>query len=294
MGKAVAVQEQVVGAVVRVSNKSLTPEIVLPSRSDINLDGLPTWLGPDGVDHVRSALLWGRVGEAQLQGFALSAVMAGSSLLALKRIAGAGRWESLYSKHIESRGLSMRTAQLHMQVAKLATRQLAAAFGVAPDGMTAKALLADPDRLTPETMTALKHALGKATTATTWRGLLSDLGGSAGKGGYRPSKALLHRFARERGLDVDDWENWPPHTKAQFREWSEAERRRMDTAENAADPDAPNKRRRIKAEKVWHPFLAQAIQGYDIHTWDALSPDDRRKMVAALQALAGLIEKTIG
>lgn len=293
MGKAVAIVEQHVGTVVRVSNKSLSPEIVLPSRSDINLDGLPAWLGPDGVDHVRSALLWGRVGEAQLQGFALSAVMAGSSLLALKRIAGAGRWESLFANHIEMRGLSMRSAQIHMQVAKLAARKLASVFGVEPSDMTAKALLADPDRLTPDTMGMLKTALGKATTATTWRGLLSDLGGS-GKGGYRPSKALLHRFARERGLDADDWENWPAHAKAQFKEWAEEERRRVDAEENAADPDAPNKRRRIKAERTWHPFLAQAIQGHDVTTWDALSVDDRKKMVVALQALAVAVAKTIG
>ncbi len=292
MGKAGTAQEQI-GAVIRLSSKALTPEIVIPSRSDVNLDGLPAWLGPDGVEHVRNALLWGRVGETQLQGFALSAVMSGTSLLALKRIAGAGRWEFFYAKHIETRGLARRTAQLHMQVAKLATRQLAAAFGVEPSCMTAKALLADPDRLTPETMATLKQALGKATTATTWRGLLSDLGGN-GKGGYRPSKMLLARFARERGLDADDWENWPAHTKAQFKEWSDAERRRVDAAENAADPDAPNKRRRIKAERTWHPFMAQAIQGHDVTTWDALSVDDRRKMVAALQALATVIAKTIG
>jgi hypothetical protein len=159
--------------------------------------------------------------------------------------------------------------------------------------MSAKALLADPDRLTPDTMGMLKTALGKATTATTWRGLLSDLGGN-GKGGYRPSKMLLHRFARERGLDADDWDGWSDAEKAQFRAWAEEQRRCSDAAENAADPDAPNKRRRIKAERTWHPFMAQAIQGHSVTTWDALSVEDRKKMVVALQALAGAVAKTIG
>jgi hypothetical protein len=39
--------------------------------------------------------------------------------------------------------------------------------------------------------------------------------------------------------------------------------------------------------------MAQAIQGHSVTTWDALSVEDRKKMVAALQALAAAVAKTI-
>jgi len=278
--------------------QAIVPEIILPrvTGADIELHGLPKWLHAAGVEHLREALHWNAVAQAQARGFAVATVLCGTQLLALKAEAGHGRWADLLARHILTRGLSERTVQRYMQIGKAAERLLGKRLQGGGHHLDPSRLLADPTRLDAEDRETLQGAISDVTDATTWRELLEDFGvaGRGRKGGYRPAGGMLAKFAAERGLDANDFDNWPAAERTEFRTWLRDERERQAREAAERDPEGQSRRRRDAAVREWSPVIRHlhvAVGGKS--SWGHLPPGMRAEMVTTLRKLADLVEASM-
>jgi hypothetical protein len=258
------------------------------------LANLPAWLTPDDALPLRRAVLWHSHVQEHARGFVFKSVLVGLSLQDLKDRVAHGRYaELLESGALPDAGISERTARRYVQAAKCARLALAARH---------PAQQLDPARLLADPYGADLHAVQgeimSITNAETWTEMIRDLGGASkrpARGGFRPSSALVRKFAAAHHLDPDTVEHWPPAQQAALREYCRAERRRIAQEEAERDPEIRGKRLADEARKSWSTTIAKLYDARSSRTPDYhhLPADERQSLIDALRAVANLIEETL-
>lgn len=283
--------------VIPASNVHVIPR--RPDGDDVLAGGpaLPRWLSNEARGLFREVMEihWKTVEAAQQ--FAIGAVITGSALHELKRAVGRGRWEDFAREHIETRGMKIRMIRMYMQAADMAKGKLSELHRRKQLALDPRKLLAAPADLKPEHREAFRLAMGDITDATTWHGLLGDLAVGRPrreKGGYHAPVEMVAAFSAEHKL-MGGYEEWPPATQAEFREWRKAEVQRQRDAAEAANPLLREQRLERRAIGIWQPIMAHMQeQGLEAASWRALPPAARADLAKLLEDLAAKIRATLG
>ena len=264
---------------------TLTPEVLPPGRP-ISFAGAPEWLTAELRTEIEQVARLHAKCFGQFHGGAVASVICGMKLLALKRLAGHGKWGSVRGLWLEQVGLCERTAQRYMALANVARKALVAA-GASP------LLLGDGQQIEQDRMATV---LGERLNPEDWRELLEafKLVKPCSRGGFHPPREWLEKFAKLKKLASAEYEDWDAATRAAFRKWLKEEKRRANLAAAEADPAFYEERRRVSAVRQWTPVLSAVkigLQGKA--TWTALPRETKADLRDNLKRFADMIEATL-
>lgn len=251
------------------------PEVIVGTPV---FENAPEWLTPEIREGIaRVAQLHGQC-YGDFQSGAVRSVRCGLELLALKALAGHGRWGECLARWLSQAGISERTAQRYMHLAASARKALGNSRGHLAEA-------------------ALAEALGTAVTPDDWREILEAfrLVREGGRGGFHPPLEFREAFARLMKLRSTDYADWPRDMQVEFRKWLKEEKRRRALAAAEADPGAVEARRRAAAERHWKPVLSAVKIGLHGHraTWLHLPREQRAELRELMLKFAETLEATL-
>jgi hypothetical protein len=239
----------------------------------------PAWLKPQSAMRLERILAMHATAESSFKTFAVSVLLCGTDLLALKRETGA-HWPDVLTMFLEPAGIAETHATKYMEIASGAIQKRI---------VDCANLLSDASAIDCERWADLTEQVTSSVNATTWRGLIDGFGFAKRetRGGYRADAALAIRYAAKNCLASTRYEDWTVEVQAKFREWV-----------RGLNGDAPagdlEERAKARALRNWTPVIGQLQMGIDgTDTWSALPKDVRAQFRALCLTMAECIATTL-